>query len=168
MYNRANQERTKFSDGRDSVQIGSFRVQAPPPAVSTGARIENVQLDGYDRLDSCGNAISSACELAVRLVWRALANMSEDATVFTHVVAPDGTVVAQSDSPPVAGSDPTSGWSNGDTIADARRIQLPASLPPGRYRVVTGLYRPEGGQRLNVDNDRSGANEVELFQFDRR
>jgi len=57
-------------------------------------------------------------------------------------------VVAQSDSPPVSGSYPTSCWEPEEVVTDLRHIALPASLSPGQYRLLAGLYRLETMERL--------------------
>jgi hypothetical protein len=88
--------------------------------------------------------------LVLRLFWRAMAPVSDDYTVFLHVVDASGQVVAQGDGPPVSGQYPTSVWSTGELIADDRQIPLPAELPPGEYQLLVGLYRPSDGQRLLV------------------
>ena len=59
-----------------------------------------------------------------------------------------GNVVAQGDAPPQAGRYPTHWWEPGEVIADQHAIPLPADLPLGDYRVRTGLYWPDTGERL--------------------
>lgn len=165
MYDRASLARIRFAGGADSSRVGSFRVQAPPPAVTIGARLEDVSLDGYSRVDDCGNSRARSCSIGVNLIWRALAKIGEPFTVFTHLVAADGTVVAQSDSYPSNGTDPTDGWNAGDTISDVRHLTIPANLAAGKYRLIAGMYRAGNGQRLAVDNDRTGSNAVEILSL---
>src|SRR5205814_347473 len=78
------------------------------------------------------------------LTWRAEARPSRDYTVFVHLLDGGGRLVAQDDRPPVDGSYPTSIWENGERILD----QHPVRPPPGRYRVVVGMYDPASRQRL--------------------
>jgi hypothetical protein len=71
--------------------------------------------------------------------------------VFVHLVAPDGTVVAQSDAQPSwVVPWPTSHWLPGRPALDSHQLPLPADLPPGRYEVQAGLYHWETLERLPV------------------
>ncbi len=87
--------------------------------------------------------------LLVTLVWRALAPMDRDYTVFVHMVDSDGRLVAQHDGPPAEGARPTSGWLSGEEIVDRHLIRFPEGLAPGPYRLLVGLYL--GDMRLSVD-----------------
>ena len=41
---------------------------------------------------------------------------------------------------PLEGDYPTSVWAAGEVIVDPRAIVLPADVPPGRYRLLVGMY----------------------------
>ena len=71
-----------------------------------------------------------------------------DYTVFIHLLDSEGHIQGQADSPPSAGTYPTSVWDAGEVIADLHTISLRPNLPPGEYRLAIGLYDPETGQRL--------------------
>ena len=94
------------------------------------------------------NSTPSSNELPLTLYWRAEAPLAADYVVFMHLMDAAGNVVAQGDAPPRAGRYPTHWWEPGEVIADQHMIPLPADLPPGDYRVRTGLYRPDTGERL--------------------
>ena len=96
--------------------------------------------------------------------------MSLDYTVFIHLLDEEGRIVAQQDGEPFGGAYPTSVWQQGELLGDEYRLQLPASLPGGTYRVVAGLYRAgaEGGGRLPAYTEtgrRFEADQVELGRF---
>lgn len=76
--------------------------------------------------------------LMATLVWQALRPQDRDLTMFVHVLADDGTLVAQTDRPP-AGY-PTTEWRPGEIITERVAVTLPAGLPPGDYAVTTGFY----------------------------
>jgi hypothetical protein len=86
----------------------------------------------------------------VALRWRGLRAMSEDYTVFVHLVGPDGRLHGQVDSWPVQGTYPTSAWRPGREVVDEYRVRLEADAPAGSYRVVVGLYQLETMERLRV------------------
>ncbi len=88
-------------------------------------------------------------QISVVLQWQATAPIPRDYTVFVHLVAPDGTVVAQSDARPTwVVPWPTDRWSPGRPALDGHRLPLPPDLPPGRYEVRVGLYYWETLERL--------------------
>jgi len=107
---------------------------------------DQVELVGYDAPDG---APSSGEPLAITLYWRALAKMDEDYTVFVHLLDEDGALRAQGDGPPLGGDYPTSYWSPGEALADARTIPLEEGLPTGA-RLRVGFYRLADGVRLPV------------------
>jgi hypothetical protein len=114
-----------------------------PVMVSLGGQIE---LIGYD-MSAHSPALSETLEIT--LYWRALADMEEDYTVFVHLLGEDGTLHGQGDGPPLNNDYPTSYWSPGEVLADARTIPLHDGRPAGGYLLV-GLYRLADGTRLPV------------------
>jgi 4-amino-4-deoxy-L-arabinose transferase-like glycosyltransferase len=75
----------------------------------------------------------------VDLHWQASAQPTRDYTVFVQVLSPDGRVLAQHDSYPLAGRYPTSQWSAGEQVFDRVVLPLKESVS-AEDRVVTGLY----------------------------
>jgi len=95
--------------------------------------------------------------LEITLYWRSLAPMSEDYSVFVHLLGVDDLIIAQRDTYPGLGSYPTSLWKRGDTIADRYVLGVPdAVLTPGEATIEVGLYRLADGLRLGV-LDESGS-----------
>ncbi|MBI5878130.1 MAG: glycosyltransferase family 39 protein [Chloroflexi bacterium] len=88
--------------------------------------------------------------LPVVLQWQSSAPLSEDYTVFAHLLAPDGRVVTQMDSQPVGGTRPTRGWKPGEPVRDQIGVAVPFDAPPGVYRVEVGMYLLRTLQRLPV------------------
>jgi hypothetical protein len=97
----------------------------------------------------------------VTLRWSADTYLDTDYTVFVHLVAADdkAQVLAQGDSPPLAGRWPTSSWLPGVALDDTHTIQLPIDLPPGAYHLLVGLYDPSTFERLRLSD---GADAVDL------
>ena len=62
----------------------------------------------------------------------------------------DSGKVAQSDSPPISGYSPMTQWEPGEIVVDQQHLQLDETVPPGRYRLLMGLYRPDAMQNLAV------------------
>lgn len=90
--------------------------------------------------------------LRVRLYWRALAAPGASYHIFTHLLAQDSRLVAQSDSIPVYGTWPTDQWQAGQYILDEHLIPIGANVAPGRYWLKIGLYTAENGERVTVQD----------------
>ena len=106
-----------------------------------------LKLSGY-QLDR--RAARPGEKLGLTLYWQALQPLSEDFTVFTHVLGHNETIWAQKDGQPQAGSTPTSSWSPGTLIEDRYELLLRTDTPPDVYEIEVGMYRSGTGQRLGV------------------
>jgi len=101
-----------------------------------------VVLRGYD--------IRQTAEfLDVTLYWQAAAAATRPFTVFTHLLNPQGELVAQQDNWPVNGLWPPTCWQPGETIPDTYRLPL-AGLPPGEYDLLIGWYDARDNTRLRL------------------
>jgi len=88
----------------------------------------------------------AADQQAITLSWQVTGNFAADYTVFLQAWnTQTNQYVAGFDGPPVQGDYPTSLWSPGEVVLDTHRLEL---LPPGRYRLLAGLYNPANGERL--------------------
>jgi 4-amino-4-deoxy-L-arabinose transferase-like glycosyltransferase len=63
---------------------------------------------------------------------------------FLHLLAPDGRRVAQVDAPIDQGM--FAAWQAGQQFDPPFPLQLPVDLPAGQYRVIMGVYIPDGGR----------------------
>lgn len=89
--------------------------------------------------------------LRLTLRWHAVGAIPQRYKVFVHVSASrDAPPLAQHDSEPGGGLEPTSVWPAGVAIVDRQGVALPAELPAGQYELLLGVYDPAGGQRLPV------------------
>lgn len=98
------------------------------------------------------DTIRAGDDLPVTLYWQATQSAGQDYTVFVQLLAADGLLAAQYDSPPLAGYLPTSAWPAGEIIADRVTVALPPDLSPGRYTLITGMYLPQTSARLPLAN----------------
>jgi uncharacterized membrane protein len=106
------------------------------------------QSGGYQPAPQSSNPVN--CGLQLVLYWQAHKPISENYTVFVHVIGPDGRIVAQRDTPPDGGAYPTRRWAVGEVVADRVQVALPGKLPAGPLQVLVGMYHPDTGQRLPV------------------
>jgi hypothetical protein len=84
------------------------------------------------------------------LYWAAQSEIEEDYTVFTHLIGAEDRLWAQQDNQPQKGEHPTSGWQEGEVVADSYYLLLPGDIPAGQYRLEVGMYQWQTGERLSV------------------
>ncbi len=84
--------------------------------------------------------------------WHGLKSMSEDYTVFVHLLGPDGMVHGQVDMWPVQGTLPTTQWQVNAPVADRFEVRVPDDAPLGDYKVEVGWYLLATLDRLPVVN----------------
>ena len=107
---------------------------------------ERARLLGYELAPS---SAAPGDEIPLTLYWEALAPMTEDYSVFVHLVDGDGFIVGQRDMYPGQGTYPTSYWQPGEVIADSYMVPLsPTALTPQKLHLAVGLYRYSTGERL--------------------
>ena len=115
---------------------------------------DRVRLLGYDLTAS---QVNPGETVNVTLYWQALAPMSENYSVFIHLVNRDDLIVGQRDLYPGQGTFPTSLWQPGDIFADIYIIPVGSTiLTPNLLQVVVGLYRLADGTRLPISNAGGG------------
>ncbi len=85
---------------------------------------------------------------SITLNWEAHQPLETAYTVFIQAWRADtNRYAAGFDGPPVGGDYPTTLWGPGEIIVDTHPLD-PASLAPGEYRLLVGLYDPASGERL--------------------
>ncbi len=177
LYEVANGQRLPTRDARgqdlgDNVRFGQVLVRAEPQGGIANPVYFNLDnqlaLVGYD-LDR--TALPAGGTLHLTLFWRALAPMSQNYTVFAHVLGAKDSIWAQKDSWPLDGQAPTSTWAVGKVITDSYALQVRPDTPPGVYDVEVGLYLRETMERLavlgaggHVEDNRILLNRVRVLQ----
>ena len=132
-----------------SVEIiaGEHLFAPPPLAHEVHVRFGDVaELLGYDLPPPPFPPIGGKGEggrekvIPITLYWRALEGAaSADYTVFTHILAADGHLVALHDSPPASGTRPTPGWLPGEIITDHHEMAFREAYT-GPAVIEVGLY----------------------------
>jgi hypothetical protein len=105
-----------------------------------------VKLAGYDLPASAreGEVVR------VHLALKNIAPLEQAHKVFVHVRGAGNTLIAQADRMLCDFTLNHADWRPGDIVLEAYDIQIPPDAPPGAYRVVLGMYRPDTGARLPV------------------
>jgi len=85
--------------------------------------------------------------------------------VWIHLVDPaTNSTLSQVDVVPLAGllraypkieqiQHPVALWHQGEWVEGTYNLSLPANIPPGTYRLETGMWIPPGGPSANISSD---------------
>jgi hypothetical protein len=103
----------------------------------------DVQLGGYT-YEQTGDTVD------VTLYWRTIHAPLVNYLSFVHLVAADGTIVAQQAFIPVTGLRPSRTWRAGEILADTYSLSLPDDLPAGTYELRAGLFDQDTKERPSV------------------
>jgi 4-amino-4-deoxy-L-arabinose transferase-like glycosyltransferase len=97
--------------------------------------------------------LAAGATLGLRTFWNVEQPFGQDYYIFVHLVNGAGATVAQRDAPPWQGRFPTSSWRAGSIVVDINDLVLPATLPPGVYTLVAGMFDPATGAHppMSVD-----------------
>jgi hypothetical protein len=141
----------------DSLQVLTYGTVRGQPATSPSQEIGAVLGDQIELLgvDLPATNWQAGQIVPLSLFWQRLGQIDADYGVFVHLVDGSGQLVAQTDSPPVAGSRPTSDWQAEEIVVDRHGLPLPAALDRGHYDLRIGMVDPSTGDRLPV-RDRQG------------
>jgi hypothetical protein len=139
----------------DEVTLGTLELTSPARqfavpkmSVSGDWRVgDAIRLLGYDLPMT---KLSPGSALPLTLYWQAEAVTMHRYVVFVHVLDSSGQIVAQTDTPPLQGARPTTGWLPGEVLTDPYTLTLPAELRAGEYTVESGLYDVLTLERLPV------------------
>ena len=136
--------------------VGDVRIAEYAGAAIEGAEVKaNARFGAAIMLDTFALPaadLHAGDALRLTLRWHAEAAVPQRYKVFVHLSASrDAAPLAQHDSEPGGGLDPTTMWPVGVAIVDRQGVALPAELPAGRYELLLGVYDPASGQRLPVE-----------------
>lgn len=104
---------------------------------------DHIELVGYDLSTSDAQPGDT---LTLVTAWR-LGQPLPDASIFVHVIGPDGRPVAQADGLGAPGES----WVAGDVLLQRHTVALPEDIPPGEYPVTVGVYTTSDGRRLATE-----------------
>ncbi len=132
---------TLNGDPIPSVLVDSGSLDSSQPTIiqpshpATDYLEDGIQLLGYD----LPSTLTANLPADLTLYWLASQPISDDYTVFVHVVDSAGATVAQADGPPVNNYWPTSHWQPDHPVVDTRPLTFPGA---GTYRLLVGIYDP--------------------------
>jgi len=139
----------------DRVIIGQVKVaRRRPPEYQVPNPLyfdldNKVALVGYE-IDPI--RVKAGGTLHLTVYWQAQQEIDRDYTVFTHLIDEEGQIWAQKDNQPKGGGYPTSLWDEGEVVKDEYELMVDREAPSGEYRLVTGMYILDTGERLPIYN----------------
>jgi mannosyltransferase len=145
-----------LSVGSRRLVLGQVEIKADahtftPPPISHPLDVHFAQVARLIGYDLPPQTFTAGEPITLTLYWQALDRAADvDYTVFTHILAADGHLVGQHDSPPVAGARPTLGWVTGEIIMDQHTMTFNEPYA-GPARVEVGLYDPATLERVAVE-----------------
>jgi hypothetical protein len=86
--------------------------------------------------------------LTLVLYWQTDRPQKISYTVFSQLLDAVGQLITGHDSLPADNTQPTPTWLPNQVIVDTHHLPLPPDLPPGEYRLIVGMYDPEGNRLL--------------------
>jgi hypothetical protein len=158
MYTFADQERLPAYADAASQQAGAQRrcraaaplkvvgtARRPAPQEPLQARVGDVfEVLGYD-IAAPDLRVQPGDMVTLTLYYRSLAPTPADLTRFVHLYAPATGMIAQHDSLPTGGLNPTWAWQPGEVIADQVTLTIGADAAPGAARLLLGFYDAAAG-----------------------
>lgn len=109
---------------------------------------EKVKLLGYDLY--LPSPLQGGQAMQLSFLWQALEPIRENFIVFVHLIDAESQLRFQVDRPGVDGYRPTWSWWPGRKIRDNFWLEIPAEIPPGKYRLIAGMYHLDTLERLPV------------------
>lgn len=93
--------------------------------------------------------------------WQTDAPLDRPLNMFAHLLDSAGRIVGEHDAPPTPR--PVTGWPVGTPQEGRLGIYIPLDTPPGRYRLIAGVYDPQTSARLRLPG---GADVFPLAEID--
>jgi mannosyltransferase len=145
-----------------TVEGRSRAFQVPPIQHRLSANLGGqVELLGYDLAP---DELRAGEAMHLTLYWRALDEMEVSYTVFVHLLDGENRLWGQRDSVPGNGTLPTTGWVEGEVIADKYKFTVKPDAPPGEYLIEVGMYDAQNNHRLPVLGSQEPENRILLNQ----
>lgn len=145
---------TTFQAG-DDIWYGDVRfTQYVTPVTSMVSEPVNKRFGDsivLDRAAISNRTFHAGDVIQVQLEWLTEESLAKRYKVFIQLLNADGVLVAQRDSEPAGGSQPTTTWQPNTIIKDQHGLAIPTNLAAGNYQLIIGLYDiDDPNQRLPV------------------
>ncbi|MFN8442435.1 MAG: 6-pyruvoyl-tetrahydropterin synthase-related protein [Caldilineaceae bacterium] len=142
------------NDVGDSFMLPAIKIvnnAVVTPSQTLGIRIEEfATLIGYD-LSPASAQVVAGDVLTLTLYYRTNTPITNDFTQFVHLYDSANGMIAQVDSLPQAGDNPTWSWIPGEVIMSSAILPISQLTQPGTYNLSVGLYDAQAaGKRARL------------------
>jgi hypothetical protein len=152
-YNHKTGERLFLPAGQgDILEVGQVWVESPSPikpppgpSIHFGKSIHLLGLK-YDHVSQ-----------TVTLYWQTDAHITQDYSIFLHLLDASGTMIGQIDGTPYQNLYPTPAWRTGQVIQDSRSIGEAVEDIDQISQLAVGVYDPLSGKRLPAVDEEGNA-----------
>jgi hypothetical protein len=132
----------------DAQWLGGFQVARYARLAAAQWNWQPVQLQfgplHIDKFATNTAQLSPQDVLGVQLEICKTAEVTEDHTLFVHLLAKGGAIVQGLDGPVQYGTLDVSQWKTGECLIEKRGLYVPPGALPGAYDLILGVYTPEG------------------------
>jgi hypothetical protein len=140
----------------DQVLFGLFYVMndnrtPTQPAIPIRAMLgQQIQLLGYTLPtgQTLNRHQTEEIMVSPEIYWQTTQPVDGDYTIFVQLLNDQNEFITGYDTQPMNGNYPTSRWQTGEVVIEQIDLSLPADIATGDYRLVTGMYDFQAGQRL--------------------
>jgi hypothetical protein len=160
------------------VSLGTMHIVRPQrtPGVEALDMAQLVRLDFGEKLRLLGYTLEDGSPrlpgetVAVELFWQALTEPGEDFLPRLQILDSEGKGIAELTEKPVEGRYPTAWWQAGELVRDPHRLPIPATVPPGHYRLSLSMVRAANGQLLETQEGQTAVDlgEIEVGSREHR
>jgi hypothetical protein len=119
------------------VRVVGPAVNKAPDHPQSVSLSEEALLIGYDQEP---HSPRQGEELRVTLYWQIQRKLEGVYSTFVHLAEEEGQRVAGSDQQPGGEFYPTDLWQPGEILRDEHVLTVPPETPPGKYRLLVGMY----------------------------
>ena len=127
----------------------------PPPSseTSTAWTFGAPPVVTLSRVDLGAATVTAGDILPLRLTWQAEQTLTDPYKVTLQLLDPQDQVIAQRDVELGGSRQPNDLGTAGQEAADSLGVLVRPGTPPGRYRLIVAVYRPQDGSRLPTTVD---------------
>lgn len=136
------------------LELGKIRIDSSGASFERPDMVNPVEVNFNDvarliGVDVPEPRITNGVNFPITLYWESLSSeIATGYTVFVHLLAEDGRLVAQHDGIPAMGQRPIFDWLAGEYIVDRHMLEWREPEYSGPARIRIGLYDPLSGERL--------------------
>ena len=133
-----------------ALALGQITVRRPEPAGHDQPSLGQFGALSLVEAGTPATTVAPGDAVPVELTWQAVETPGEPLVVVLQLLDPEGRMAAGLEAQPLDGRYPTQEWVRREIVRDRHTLTLPATLAPGSYELIAGVYRAADGRRLRT------------------